>query len=78
MVFFSSALGRILSKVPGEKRLGVYRFLPVFFVIGGAMEWIMINMRVGRETFYDVYRRKQSERRYQQRLAETSQSSGSN
>ncbi|CAN0188556.1 unnamed protein product [Lampetra planeri] len=72
MVFFSSTLGRILSKVPGEKRLGVYRFLPVFFVIGGAMEWIMINMRVD-----DVYRRKQSERRYQQRLAETSQSSGS-
>ncbi|KAK7884899.1 hypothetical protein WMY93_028022 [Mugilogobius chulae] len=34
------------------------------------MEWIMINVRIGKETFYDVYRRKQSERAYQKRIAE--------
>ncbi|XP_056279088.1 small integral membrane protein 4 [Pseudoliparis swirei] len=58
----------LLSLVPGKQRLGPYRFLPLFFCMGGAMEWIMINVRIGRETFYDVYRRKQSERGYQQKL----------
>lgn len=40
-----------LGLVPGKKRLGTYRFLPIFFCIGGVMEWIMINVRIGRETF---------------------------
>ncbi|XP_059190195.1 small integral membrane protein 4 [Centropristis striata] len=62
----------ILDLVPGKKRLGVYRFLPVFFCLGGVMEWIMINVRIGRETFYDVYRRKQSERSYEQKIADGS------
>lgn len=60
----------MLSLVPGKKRFGMYRFLPVFFCIGGVMEWIMINVRIGRETFYDVYRRKQSERAYQHKTEE--------
>ncbi|KAG7228202.1 hypothetical protein INR49_013365 [Caranx melampygus] len=59
-----------LSLVPGRRRLGTYRFLPIFFCIGGIMEWIMINVRIGKETFYDVYRRKQSEREYQQKIAD--------
>lgn len=42
----------------------------MFFCIGGVMEWVMINVRIGRETFYDVYRRKQSEREYQQKISE--------
>ncbi|TRY93907.1 hypothetical protein DNTS_035520 [Danionella cerebrum] len=66
----SQNLTYILSFVPGRQRLGMYRFLPFFFCIGGAMEWIMINVRVGRETFYDVYRRKQSERAYQKKIQE--------
>ncbi|XP_040049958.1 ubiquinol-cytochrome c reductase complex assembly factor 5 [Gasterosteus aculeatus] len=60
----------LLSLVPGKQRLGNYRFLPIFFCVGGVMEWIMINVRIGKETFYDVYRRKQSEREYQQKLAD--------
>lgn len=40
-----------LQQVPGKQRLGVYRFLPFFFVLGGMMEWIMIKVRVGQETF---------------------------
>ncbi|XP_006010395.1 small integral membrane protein 4 [Latimeria chalumnae] len=59
---------RLLNLFPGKKYLGVYRFLPFFFVLGGVMEWIMINVRIGKESFYDVYRRKQSERQYQQRM----------
>ncbi|XP_042309513.1 small integral membrane protein 4 [Sceloporus undulatus] len=56
---------RLLYMVPGKQRFGVYRFLPFFFVLGGAMEWFMINVRIGTETFYDVYRRKKSERQHE-------------
>ncbi|XP_060060518.1 ubiquinol-cytochrome-c reductase complex assembly factor 5 [Erinaceus europaeus] len=66
-MFSRAQVKRALQRVPGKQRFGVYRFLPFFFVLGGAMEWIMINVRVGRETFYDVYRRKASERQYQTR-----------
>uniref|UniRef100_A0A8U8B8D2 Uncharacterized protein n=1 Tax=Geospiza parvula TaxID=87175 RepID=A0A8U8B8D2_GEOPR len=64
----SERLKRLLRLVPGERRFGFYRFLPFFFVLGGAMEWFMINVRIGKETFYDVYRRKQSERQYEARM----------
>nr|XP_033782509.1 small integral membrane protein 4 [Geotrypetes seraphini]XP_033782510.1 small integral membrane protein 4 [Geotrypetes seraphini]XP_033782511.1 small integral membrane protein 4 [Geotrypetes seraphini]XP_033782512.1 small integral membrane protein 4 [Geotrypetes seraphini] len=66
----AKSIKSILQLVPGKKRFGIYRFLPFFFLLGGAMEWVMINVRIGKETFYDVYRRKQSEREYQQRLEE--------
>ncbi|NWQ78851.1 SMIM4 protein, partial [Alopecoenas beccarii] len=59
---------RLLQLVPGKRRFGVYRFLPFFFLLGGAMEWFMINVRIGKETFYDVYRRKRSERQYEARM----------
>ncbi|CAH1261964.1 SMIM4 [Branchiostoma lanceolatum] len=62
----------LLELWPGKRRLGVYRFLPVFFVMGAGMEWFMINVRLGRETFYDVYRRKQAERQYEAAGTETS------
>ncbi len=47
----SQNLKYILSLVPGQSRFGTYRFLPLFFCIGGVMEWIMINVRIGKETF---------------------------
>lgn len=47
----SQNLKYILSLVPGKRRFGTYRFLPLFFCIGGVMEWIMINVRIGKETF---------------------------
>ncbi|KAM6924618.1 ubiquinol-cytochrome c reductase complex assembly factor 5 [Xenentodon cancila] len=70
MFYRSKTLKDVLNLVPGKRRLGSYRFLPIFFCIGGVMEWIMINVRIGRETFYDVYRRKRSEREYQQKIAD--------
>ncbi|XP_036594673.1 small integral membrane protein 4 [Trichosurus vulpecula] len=71
-MFTRRQVKRLLQRVPGQQRFGVYRFLPFFFVLGGAMEWFMIKVRVGQETFYDVYRRKQSERQYQRRVEEES------
>lgn len=70
MLHRSDKVRYLLSLVPGKRRLGIYRFLPVFFCIGGVMEWIMINVRIGQETFYDVYRRKKSERQYQAMIAD--------
>ncbi|XP_073447486.1 ubiquinol-cytochrome c reductase complex assembly factor 5 isoform X1 [Aquarana catesbeiana] len=49
-----SIIRTLLDSVPGKRRLGVYRFLPFFFVLGGAMEWFMINVRIGRETFSHI------------------------
>uniref|UniRef100_A0A9L0TBA9 Small integral membrane protein 4 n=1 Tax=Equus caballus TaxID=9796 RepID=A0A9L0TBA9_HORSE len=50
-MFSRAQVRRVLQWVPGKQRLGVYRFLPFFFVLGGTMEWIMIKVRVGQETF---------------------------
>lgn len=61
----------LLEKLAGiKRRLGVYRFLPLFFVIGAGIELFMIKVRIGRETFYDVYVRKESERQLQRRTQE--------
>ena len=51
-MFYSKGLRQLLNLWPG-KRLGVYRFLPLFFVVGASIEWVMINARIapGRETF---------------------------
>nr|XP_004661292.1 small integral membrane protein 4 [Jaculus jaculus] len=70
---FRAQARRVLQRVPGKQRFGIYRFLPFFFVLGGTMEWIMINVRVGHETFYDVYRRKASERQYQRKLEDAAE-----
>lgn len=51
IMFFRAQLRRALQRVPGKQRFGIYRFLPFFFVLGGTMEWIMIKVRVGQETF---------------------------
>ena len=47
-----------------------YKFVPVFFVLGGCMEWFMIKVpgAGAGETFYDVWRRNQSQKFYQKRL----------
>ncbi|POI22252.1 hypothetical protein CIB84_014001, partial [Bambusicola thoracicus] len=56
----SRRLKRLLQLVPGRERLGAYRLLPFFFVLGGAMEWFMINVRIGKETFCEWGRRGRS------------------
>ena len=36
-----------LRKIPGEERFGNYRFLPIFFIFGAGLEYLMIHLRVG-------------------------------
>ena len=37
----------ILKRFPGEKRFGIYRFLPLFFCFGAGLEFLMINLKAG-------------------------------
>ena len=43
------------SLLEGWRRLGLYRTLPFFFALGAAVEWFMINVRVGKETFCKIH-----------------------
>ena len=36
---------------PGKKYFGIYRFLPLFFIAGAALEFTMINWHVGDVNF---------------------------
>lgn len=58
MVRARSLLRRILKAYPGEKYFGEYRFLPVFFVSGAALEYVMINWVVGETNFYRTFKRR--------------------
>lgn len=49
-LFYSPTLAKIIKKLPGKK-FGNYRFLPVFFLFGAALEFTMINLRVGQTNF---------------------------
>jgi hypothetical protein len=51
MKYYSSKLRRFLDKWPGKKYFGIYRFLPIFFVLGAALEFSMINWHVGEVNF---------------------------
>jgi Uncharacterised protein family UPF0640 len=44
-------LKKWLDKWPGKKTLGIYRFLPLFFGLGAALEFSMINWTVGETNF---------------------------
>lgn len=48
---YSSTFKNILDKWPGKRIFGIYRFLPVFFVLGAALEFSMINWTVGETNF---------------------------
>ncbi|XP_033339829.1 ubiquinol-cytochrome c reductase complex assembly factor 5 [Megalopta genalis] len=58
----------IHNKVPG-KFLGNFRFLPIFFVAGGLLEYTMIHWHAGGEVnFYNTYKKKRIEEAVQERL----------
>ncbi|XP_015590457.1 small integral membrane protein 4 [Cephus cinctus] len=61
MFLYSSRLKKLLKKWPGKKLLGEYRFLPIFFVAGAALEFSMIKWKVGEVNFYNTYKRRQVE-----------------
>ncbi|KAH8258955.1 hypothetical protein KR044_004339 [Drosophila immigrans] len=56
----SSFVRRFLDSWPGKRRFGNYRFLPLFFVLGAALEFSMINWTVGETNFYRTFKRRQA------------------
>jgi hypothetical protein len=52
---------KFLNAWPGKKTFGLYRFLPLFFVLGGALEFSMINWRVGEVNFYHTFKKRKAE-----------------
>jgi len=54
-------LTKVLDAFPGKRIFGVYRFLPFFFVFGGALEFSMINWTVGETNFYRTFKKRQAE-----------------
>ena len=53
-----SLMARVLESVPGKKYLGLYRFLPFFFLLGASLEFSMINWQVGDVNFYKTYKKR--------------------
>lgn len=60
MLFHRKSIQKILDYYPG-RRLGVYRFLPVFVFLGAGLEFTMINLDVnGQVNFYRTYKRRRA------------------
>ncbi|XP_017768819.1 PREDICTED: small integral membrane protein 4 [Nicrophorus vespilloides] len=57
---YSTNLQKFLNKWPGKRYFGIYRFLPLFFGLGAALEFSMINWRVGETNFYHTYKKRQA------------------
>lgn len=54
-------LRRLLKAFPGEKYFAEYRFLPIFFLSGAILEYVMIHWTVGETNFYRTYKKRQVE-----------------
>lgn len=48
---YNKSLQRFLDAWPGKRYFGMYRFLPIFFVLGASVEFAMINWHVGEVNF---------------------------
>ncbi|XP_004525864.2 small integral membrane protein 4 [Ceratitis capitata] len=68
MPFYNNSIRRILDKWPGKQRFGIYRFLPLFFVLGAALEFSMINWTVGETNFYHTFKKRQAKNFVEEKL----------
>ncbi|XP_017299044.1 small integral membrane protein 4 [Diaphorina citri] len=75
--FYSLRLKRLLKAWPGQKYFGIYRFLPLFFGVGAALEFAMIKWEVnnGEINFYKTYKRNQAVILAEERLSKLEQTS---
>eukprot|EP00037_Helgoeca_nana_P012552 m.114329 g.114329 ORF g.114329 m.114329 type:complete len:61 (-) comp21510_c0_seq1:476-658(-) len=49
----------------------VFRIIPLSFTLGAGIEWFMLRVQIGRETFYDTYVRLESEKLAAERASKT-------
>ncbi|TMW44610.1 hypothetical protein DOY81_010313, partial [Sarcophaga bullata] len=68
MRVYSTTIKRILDTIPGKKRFGLYRFLPLFFCLGAALEYSMINWTVGETNFYRTFKKRQAKNFVEEKL----------
>ena len=54
-MFYSRIIRQIFFYWPVKGNFGVYRFLPIFFVLGAALEFTMIKWHVGEVNFCKLY-----------------------
>ena len=73
MNIYNKTFERFLNSWPGKKRFGVYRFLPIFFVLGAVLEFSMINWTVGETNFYHTYKKRQAKNLLQAKLNESTE-----
>ncbi|KAB7505362.1 Small integral membrane protein 4 [Armadillidium nasatum] len=57
----NGVIRHFLNIWPGKKYFGHYRFLPIFFFGGAAIEFAMIHWHVGEVNFYNTYKRRLAE-----------------
>lgn len=67
MLLYSRKLRKLINKLPG-KALGEYRLLPLFFLVGAALEYSMIHWHVGEVNFYTTYKHRRVEELVEERL----------
>nr|BAN21319.1 unkown protein [Riptortus pedestris] len=66
----SELLRNLLDKWPGKQWFGIYRFMPLFFLLGAGLEYTMINWDFKeRVNFYRTYKRRQAEILAEERIA---------
>ncbi|CAH1115405.1 unnamed protein product [Psylliodes chrysocephalus] len=70
MKLYSPKLKTFLNKWPGKRYFGVYRFIPLFFMLGAALEFSMINWNVGDVNFYKTYKKRQAKTYLEQHTEE--------
>ncbi|EEC13058.1 conserved hypothetical protein [Ixodes scapularis] len=58
----SRLIAQLVASWPGKRAFGPYRFLPVFFVLGAALEFSMINWTAGKTNFYNTYKKRQAQK----------------
>jgi len=62
----SEKITQLIQRIPGHSRFGIVTIMPLFFLVGAALEFTMIKWKPNGVNFYEVYERKELEKLYQQ------------
>lgn len=63
-----SVLAKVIRSWPGKEKLGNYRFLPIFFLLGATLEFSMIHWTVGETNFYRTFKKRQAKNIIEEKL----------
>ncbi|XP_066907519.1 small integral membrane protein 4 [Halyomorpha halys] len=67
----NESLKKFLDYWPGKRIFGIFRFLPIFFCLGAALEYSMINWDFrGQVNFYRTYKKRQIQDKLEQLVHE--------